>query len=278
MATWRGTPPPTETPRLPPPTGHIPRMPRQSGTLDREFRWPVGLALTVSIGLSAGWLVLGLLAGKSFDVAFTQSGYVFSVAFMVLIVALPLGSWGIHCYQEIRSARPERPVPRPRQSMGPPPPRVNKRGGKPRETMQEKLERAFAKAGEQMRKTGEHLMSAPPTRPRTTHGRYAQDVEPIEVEVEPTPEASLMEMLYERTHRMYHRCLTRASFETAYPGLNGQAIYAECKNWWTALGWVDEDGRGTMTWRYPEHELYQGDRGLARTAERNGFVFPGGER
>lgn len=218
-------------------------------------------------------MVLALLNGASLSDSFREGMYVLVVTFMFLIVFLPLASWAIHQAIELKKVQRERvPSPRVRTTSKPYPIPMNTKG-KPMDTMQDKLERAFARAGKRMRDAGERLSSAPP--PRPMQGKFAQHVKPIDtVRAISSPEVSLADNIYRVTHYFYGKKVRRDDFQVFGEGWQG--MYADFKRYWNdVFHWVILDGQKTVVgWRFEEHEMYKNDRGLKWAAERNGFHFP----
>lgn len=253
-----------------------PRAPRQAGHMTTYVMWPIVVAFLISCALGGarfGWLALD---GEDLDVAATKGARWFLITFppqVLIYLLLLMRAWGGPVrLAEIQNPRPRPKMSRPRSYPIP----MNSKGSRLQDTNADKWARAWARVGERarkgLRKAGER-MEQPPRR-RRRKAAFTQETRTVEAKVK-TPETWLMETLYRDTNKMYHRCLTRRSFEIAYPEENGQALYAQYKDWWTRLGWVNVDGRGTMTWRFEEHELYESDRKLKEIAADLGFKFPG---
>jgi hypothetical protein len=246
--------------------------------------WPMVIAFLISCSLGGsrfGWLALD---GEKLDISATKGARWFLITFppQVIFYSLLLGwGWG----GPVRLAKIQNPRPQSRQFKREPyPVPVNSKGSRSQDTNAEKWARAWARVGERARKglrqAGERL-EQPPRRKRQRKAAFTQDTQTVVAKVE-TPETWLMEELYRVTHYMYSKALTRKSFEREFQGENGQRLYAKYKKWWGpckegGLGWVWVDGRGTMTWRFEEHELYESDRKLREIAVDLGFKFPGEE-
>jgi hypothetical protein len=229
------------------------------------------VALSISGAVSVAIFGISWLHGTRFVDAATLGATWFLILFAI---QTPLYLWlsGEAWRWKTKLENPHvQPRPAPRKDPYPVP--MNTTGGQPRETMQDKWDRAFARARDKMREAGERLEAKPP--PRRLRAKYAQEVSPVRAWME-SPEVSLMEKIYAITRQFYGKQVKREDFRVF--GEGWQDLYARYKGWVSddGLGWVDLNGKKTIVgWRYPEHELYKSDRMLERIARQNGFRFPG---
>lgn len=265
------------------------REPRVEGHMTVHFRYPLSVALAIAGLISSAVVGTAILSGERIGAAMERGGKLFLILMAVLgslfLVALGVAWWLLQERTTRPQASPASRQRKPKDRMA----AVNRYGHSPPKSFREKLEDAFERAEERKRKSAEEAerkrRAAPPSRPRARREpAFAQQVDRAVVKVESRGRAltvrtedSLQGEIYRVTHYMYNRDVTRAGFELAFPGENGQALYVKYKDIWTRLGWVELDGRGTIRgWVAPEHKLYESDPMLRRIATALGYKWPNG--
>lgn len=241
-----------------------------------HFGYPLAIALAISTLVSGAITGTSVLDGAKLDEAVTQGGRWFLILLASLgsLLLLALFVWFVVLPLMLAKIQNPRAQPRQRKQRT----RVvaiNSKGSRPHDTIGDKMARAFERIGQGANSLGHQLERIPPPR-RRNQGSFAQTTRPLTAKVEHIEsETSLLEEVYRVTHYMYHRGLTRPDFELAFPGENGQAIYAKYKDIWDRLGWIELDGKKAIKqWLYEEHQLYASDRKLRQIATELGFQWP----
>lgn len=270
--------------RVPRPGLSLPRLPKQSQHMEIHYGWPMRCALTISGVVWFAILGISLLNGVRFDEAWKRSGTTFLYLFASLAI-LGIGG-GVVAWVWLTKRQTPRPVaPRPPRPRSRPIP-MRGHGQRRPVTREEKRDQMLAKIGQGMRNAGERLLDAPPPRSLQRQPAFAQEVQPVvaartvDDPPRPAPVRSETERFYDDlfavTSHMFKLKLTRESFGAEFTGIvtDWQGLYAEYKEIWTTLGWVEEDGRGEMHFLYEEPDLYKLDRNLYKAALRAGYKFP----